>query len=346
MLDQIPLRSVSPDFPCPTTNKVASRPVARERRIRETVADKEFARRASREACRFQPANDVEIGFRHSGWWMERTRVRHALLSVSVPKSRLERFDNCGSDCVIEWSPDRKRHRVRANYCGDRFCVPCTRARAYNAKRKLFALTKGITPIFGTLTLRGTRTSLNDALNTLLESFARLRRSKLWTERVKSGVYVIEIKRGSGSGLWHPHVHFLVDSAFIPHAMLKEAWRTASGGSFIVDVQRVGHEELAVGYIAKYLSKGWTSEVARDPDSLAECICALRGRRLLGTFGGWRTVELELEPDGPDDWVRIGTLKQIITAAGAGEEWACGVFRSLNKTDVEESTRIGPSEFG
>jgi hypothetical protein len=219
---------------------------------------------------------------------------------------------------------------LKANYCGDRFCIPCCRARSNRARRKLHALCAGHSPLFATFTLRASSRPLADLLDHLIASFAKLRRHKIWADNVTAGAYVIEVKRGTGSGFWHPHIHVLALGRFMPQAALSDAWREASDGSFIVDVQRVRDDDRAVGYVGKYIAKGWSAEIARDPDSLVECILAMRGRRLLATFGEWHGMEPDVDDDGPNDWVRVGRLTSIHAAARRGEPWAVGIFRSLN----------------
>lgn len=309
-----------------TVDQAGKRP---KKTARLSAGDKDFERRAERQAWVRTPATDVEITFRHSGWQIERLRVQHAMIASNLPADRRERFNECGGDCVVEYSPSLKRHRMRANYCGDRFCVPCARARAKRLERAIRHRLKNTDPLFMTFTVRASKRSLTDCLNHLQKSFRRLRQQKFWVEAVSGGVAVTEIKKGTGSGQWHVHLHVLADGDYIPHAILSEGWRQASGGSFVVDIARVTRDGKGIGYVAKYAGKGWATEVVRDHDALVECMCSLRGRRLLITFGGWS--KLESDPDGEQatDWVRIGRLTNVIDAHDRGEHWARGVIRSL-----------------
>lgn len=302
-------------------------------------ADPEFDRFARRASFQRPPATDVERSFRHSGWALERLRVRHALLTANVPASRYERFCDCGSDCVVEFSPSRNRHRTRANYCGDRFCLPCSRARASRVRGKVESLLGQEKPLLITLTVRNSRPALNDALNHLLSSFRRLRQQKIWRTAVVGGAAFVEVKKGARSGAWHPHLHVIAVGKYIPAKELSDAWLEATGDSFRVDIQRAASVEDGVGYGTKYATKGWTAEVVRDPDALVECILALRARRLCVTFGDWHNAQLEDPDSGPEDWKRIGTLDRIYDRFLAGEIWARGVMLSLMNGD-EESTRL------
>lgn len=316
-------------FTSPITNKVTELGEKRTRQRAKTQSDKDFEKRADREAWRVIGATPQEINFRHSGWLSTRLRVREAMWRACLPEARRDRFDNCGADCIVEWSPSRKCHRVRGNFCGDRFCVPCCRARAAQARRKLLKLVQGQQPLFVTLTMKASPRPLSETIDRLIACFARLRRNNVWREAVHSGAFVIEIKKGAGSGQWHPHIHCLCLGRYIPQRELSYVWKRITTDSQVVDIQRVSDSERAVGYVGKYLTKGWTPEVASDSDALLECILALRGRRLLATFGGWRRVDVELDDHGEEDWTRIGRLANVIDAANRGERWAQGVCLSL-----------------
>lgn len=289
------------------------------------------------------PADPRETSFRHSGWRVDRVRVRAALQAANCPPARLTRFDGCGSDCVVEWSPARGRHRLRANYCGDRFCVPCCTARSHEFKRRLTSWVGTARLRFITLTLRGDERPLCERLTHLLRAFLKLRRSRLWSDKVAGGVYVVEITRGAAGNFWHVHLHVLCIGSYIDGDELKDAWRRASGGSFVTDVREVKDKDRGVGYVAKYASKGFDRSVLQDPDSLCECILALRGRRLFGTFGEWRNCRLEDPDSGPADWTRVDRLVNVLAAADQGEPWARGILIALRMLDLAEITREPPS---
>ena len=120
------------------------------------------------------------------------------------------------------------------------------------------------------------------------------KRGASWTEfaKVKGAVGSYEVKRGKGSGLWHPHVHMIVlcETPIDPVAIKRE-WEGITGDSFMVDVRpfRKG-QEPAQGFmeVFKYtvkfsdlsLADNW--EVARY----------LKGSRLLFSLGVFRGVKV------------------------------------------------------
>lgn len=312
-------------------------PGERKKRRAAERSDPQFDRVARAESFRRPPATSVEQRFRHSGWMIERLRVQTALLTASVPASRYERFCDCGSDCVVEFSPTANRHRTRANYCGDRFCLPCSRARAERVRRRVQKLIGDQTPLVMTLTVRNDPGSLTERLNHLLTSFRRLRQTVLWKNAVQAGAAFVEVKKGRNSGEWHPHLHVIAIGRFIPQEKLSHAWHTATGDSFVVDIGRARDAVEAGNYACKYATKGWTSEVVRDLDACVECVLSLRGRRLCLTFGRW--VGIDVEDDGPiaTDWKRVGRLDHVYSEFLRGELWAKAVMLSLMNGDEEKT---------
>lgn len=247
---------------------------------------------------------------------------------------------------MVEWSPSAVKHRVKAFYCGDRMCIPCATARSLKVKENLLKWTAGQRVRFITLTLAPKEVELSKQLSRLIALFSKVRESLLWRVAVKAGAYVIEIKRGENSGRWHVHAHCLVVGSFIDQRKLSEAWRKVTGDSFIVDVREVRENEKGVDYVAKYAGKGWSEAILADPDSLAECVVALRGRRLLGTFGEWRKFKLEREVESVTDWKPVARLGHVFRCATGGERWAVDVFRSLGlkANDVEGNPVFGPAD--
>lgn len=151
--------------------------------------------------------------------------------------------------------------------------------------------------LFITLTLRPEGRSLDHLLSLLQTCFTRLRRLPVWRNNVAGGAAFLEIKRSKSVEGWNVHLHALVDSTWVPHHALRQAWCGLTGGSFIVDVRRVRDPDHVRRYVTKYVSKGFSSEVARNPEHLDEAIQALSGRRMCATFGTWRGIPLTWKPD-------------------------------------------------
>jgi hypothetical protein len=154
----------------------------------------------------------------------------------------------------------------------------------------------------------------------LYQSFERLRAQRFWKAKVKGGAAVCEIKIGEGSGKWHVHLHLLAEASYIPKDELREAWRTASVGSYVVDIARVFDVSGQAAYLCKYLTKPADESVWRAPDRFIEAVLALRGRRLCGTFGAWRGCRLEDRPADPGDWVQLCSLNALLRGVREGNK--------------------------
>ena len=154
----------------------------------------------------------------------------------------------------------------------------------------------------------------------LLERFNHLHRCQreLWKERhrgrgsvldvVEGAVWSYELKRGAGSGLWHPHLHMIALAEVPPDAFdLAVTWRNITGDSFIVDVRPISQADPVSGFLEvfKYAVKFSAQPVA----DTWHCYASLRGKRLLGSAGCFRGVEVpEQLTDEPFDDLPFRTL--------------------------------------
>lgn len=296
---------------------------------RQTADEKRLDRIARLYEHHIPPASAIETAFRHRGHRESRARVIESLCRVNVPQSRLRRYCACGSDCVIEASSDGQHLRLRANYCGDRFCVACSAARSRTIVENLLAW-KGTQQMrFLTLTLKPADETLAQSIDHLIASFRRLRDQSFWKESITAGAYFIEITRGADGSHWHVHAHALITGCYVKHEEFREGWRQASGGSYIVDIKPVRDPERQIRYVAKYATKAISQQVVVNPAWLDECVLSLRGRRTLGTFGAWRGLKLDRPETADRGWKRVGRLDDIYMAASRGEIWAAGIFHSL-----------------
>ena len=138
----------------------------------------------------------------------------------------------------------------------------------------------------------------------LLERFNHLYRAQreLWKRKYRSyktspldgvvgAVWSYEIKRGSGSGLWHPHLHMIALAAEEPdQRQLSSEWENITGDSFIVHVTPITQDDPAAGFmeVFKYACK--FSE--QPPSDTVHGWLTLAGKRLLGSAGCFRGVEI------------------------------------------------------
>lgn len=276
-----------------------------------------------------RPALAVETAFRHRGWIGDRARVRAAMVRTRVPAYRLEKFDQCGAGCNVEASTDGTGVRVRASYCGDRWCVPCCTARSVRIVRNITRLAEGQPLYFETYTCRAVGDGLAECLAHTLASFKRLRASAAYRSAASGGCFTVEITRGRRGDHWHVHVHCLRSGRYISQRCLSDVWKLASRGSFIVDIQRAGDRDKNVKYVASYAAKGWSRSILNDEARCDESMIALRGRRLIATFGDWYDADVDADPVDARVFRHVGRLSDIHASALNGEAWAIGILSAL-----------------
>lgn len=272
------------------------------------------------------------VGFRHSGWQPTRDRIRLALAATGAGRNRLERWDDCGGHPWLARSEtDPELYRVQADHCHDRFCQPCASSRSRTIAANLAEKMARRKHRLITLTLRSATEPLLDLLDLLYKSFAKLRRTRLWKQRIRGGAAFLEVKFNAALERWHPHLHIIAEGQYIQQQELSKLWLAITRTSYIIDVRLIRNTDEAIGYVAKYASKPLSKSFARDHRRLCEAMVALAGRRLCLTFGTWRRWKLLHNPDsGP--WTYIASLREIVREATAGSTYHLELLQHVGLT--------------
>lgn len=272
------------------------------------------------EHCGIVASPEEEL-FRHSGWASRRAKVFGAMVRNHTSDRKQERFVNCGANLWLEVRDDGKAARLRCEKCRDRCCVPCGGDRAATIVENLVQHTEGKDMRLLTFGLRHSRTPLTNQIDRLYRSFAELRRRVDWLARVKGGAAFLEVKLSATDGLWHPHLHVLLEGAYFDQKLLSRMWHEVTGDSSIVHITRISDLGHAAKYVTKYVTKPLDASVFASDATLDEAMIAMRGRRLCLTFGTWRGFRLtDVEDDG-HVWTSVGggwTLYQRIRDGEAG----------------------------
>lgn len=220
---------------------------------------------------------------------------------------QLKRLQSCGDYLAFRhyWTVDEvKLHGARL-CCQHLLCPLCAIRRGSKALKAYLdrwevirAEKTALRPFLVTLTVK-------DGPD-LAERFEHLKRSQreLWKRKqrrrgsaldgVAGAVWSYEVKRGNGSGLWHPHLHMIALAEFQPDQVeLAREWQAITGDSFIVDVLPISSDDPASGFIEvfKYAVKFGDQPHA---DTL-HAFQMLRGKNLLASSGCFRGV---VEPEG------------------------------------------------
>lgn len=170
----------------------------------------------------------------------------------------------------------------------------------------------------------------------LAERFKHLHKSQreLWMRKhrcrgssvdgIRAAVWSYEVKRGAGSGLWHPHLHMfalaedlpLEDYAAGTLGRLSREWHAITGDSFMVNVRAIEQADPASGFmeVFKYALK--FSEMSTA--DTWEAFQVLRGRRLVGSAGLFRGIEIpeQLTDEPLDDLPFVELFYRYLAGAG------------------------------
>ena len=259
----------------------------------------------------------------------DRERILNCLWSTSsISAFRIaEKIAKCCREPMIFTNDASDQIRLSERRCRSRLCPRCRKFRRGELQARLLEACKRMDARrFVTLTLVSSDRPLREQLCDMRKSFAKLRRSPLWKERVVGGVYCIEVTYNRIRRQWHPHLHAIVDGRFIPKFALSDAWQLASNGSSIVDVSNVPSASRVVNYVTKYVAKSDDASGFPD-DKVVEWAVEVHGLRLVHTFGNLHGVQLLEKPES-----RPGVNKMVVNPtlladrASRGDRVAADLF--------------------
>lgn len=235
---------------------------------------------------------------------------------------------------------DPDRYRVAAIRCHDRFCKPCGDTRAALIRRNLISRLHDEPHRFLTLTMKASKTPLDLQLNRLLKSFARLRNTTLWKDRVLGGAAFLELTYNPQASTWHPHLHVILQGKFIAKADLTASWLRITGDSFVLDIKYAPKPDRVANYIAKYATKPLPPSIVNSGPALREALTALQGRKMLYTFGTWAKWQLLSDPDDRE-WKHYAYLAEL----RMNDSWNNRDTEAILEAAVAYIRNKGPQEF-
>lgn len=296
------------------------------------------------EAFSFSDPLTPSARFRHSGWLPRRVATIRAFQQADLPAARLQRLAGCGSVAWVLRDPAHPdRIKLATNRCHDRHCEPCAadkrRVVARNLQRALtesFASRSPRSKVpllrFITLTLKSVDVPLKDQIDRIYTSWRRLRNRRSIKPLITGGLAFLELTISPQTGLWHPHLHIIVQGAYLPKDLLRKEWHVITGDSYIVDVRAIRSPAEAASYVAKYAAKAIGRRVWSNPDAFLEAVAALVGRRTFNTFGTWTDLDLSKPPTDETDWEVLYPLDTLLSRVRERDPDALAIFRALERT--------------
>lgn len=278
----------------------------------------------------------------------ERARILRLCHKLATTQAQAQRMRECGSRCTVLYCPRLERFKLNLTTCGSRLCPHCRIAYKAKLASKILGSIGRIEKNqwkFITLTLEHSAHKLPIQLDHLRRSFRRLRQQTIWKRCATYGHAIIEVEFNEKSQRWHPHLHVLVKTKFMPQAKLSDAWSRASFGSVIIDIRAIDSGRMAASYASKYVGKAPDLSNAEDSDKrFLEYAAAIKHRKLLITFGDHPNVPC-VEPTGQDDtqaweWWTVAAITDVRSDASQGDLLAVWILESLANHGVP--TRAPP----
>lgn len=215
-------------------------------------------------------------------WQKERDGLYSALTLLGY-SAKAHTLLNCGNEFYRWHCWDCSEHIDLVQSCDLRLCPRCSIRRAFRfITTHQVVLDEMTDPKLLTLTFQSPQRLSKPLLKTYFKYFATLRRRKLWKDAVKGGLASLEFTY-THSG-WHPHIHALIDSSYIPQRLLSALWKRITKGSYIVYIQKCDPSK-GVYEVAKYVAKG--PHFYAEPDLVHQYLRATLKARFFTTFGSF-----------------------------------------------------------
>ena len=257
--------------------------------------------------------------------------VAEYMATLPEHQAMARRVTTCGDYLVFRhyWSVDTVRLHGASLCCKHLLCPLCAIRRGSKALKAYLdrweviqAGNPALKPFLVTLTVKD-----GEDLSERFEHLHKAQR-ELWKRKtrgrgsvldgVTGAVWSYEVKRGSGSGSWHPHLHMIALAENQPdQEALSAEWHNITGDSFIVDVRPITGEPVE-GFmeVFKYAVK-FSDQPPADTVHAWE---TLRGKRLLASSGAFRGVvvpeDLMDDSEGLDDLPFVTLFYRYLRGVG------------------------------
>lgn len=280
--------------------------------------------------------HDWKVSLSPDRW--QRAAQTYSYLDARDNTRRYERFRKCRSMAWFARHVETGLVRVLSNGCKLRWCPLCADGtRAFVTRQVLEWLKHQPQPKFLTLTLKHSAAPLGFQVDNLYKFFRQLKKSSLWRKHVTGAIWFFQVKLSSRDSCWHPHLHLLLNSSYIPQNRLSSLWKRITQTSCIVDIRAVNNQQRAAEYVARYCSA--SADLLKMPFNAAvDCVSELHGRRLCGTQGAARGVRLRTStPTKAGEWKNIGSWWSVSRSrASCGD--AREIWRAWREGLVLDST--------
>lgn len=243
---------------------------------------------------------------------IDATRETYERLETGDSQKRLNAYDSCRVRAWFVRHKDTGAVRVAAKSCKLRWCPLCSKKKSWFIVESLKPWTSSVSNLkFLTLTLKHSDAPLSQQVTNLYQYFQKFRKLKFLKDNVKGGVWFFQIKKSETSGQWHPHLHCLVEANYMDRERLSRLWQRTTLGSMVIDIRKAGDTARIAEYVGRYSARPSTLAELSVRDRV-EVVASLHGRRLVGTWGTARDINMKMEkPKDADQWINVGNWSTV-----------------------------------
>lgn len=245
--------------------------------------------------------------------WVQTDRLYSHIDSQSGSR-RAELLNKCRTFAWFVRHDVTGKVRVISNSCRQRWCPICSRARSfYLGKMVREWLESRESPKLLTLTMQHTSAPLDHQVKWLYAHFRKFRQRVAIRGKIRGGIWFFQLKMSVGTGEWHPHIHCVIDSPYVPQNLLSEEWHKQTLTSNIVDIRSVYDTGKVSEYVARYCTRPAQLKDYQFEDAV-EIFSVFHGRRMCGTWGTGKICSLRQgRPADSTSWEKVGSWKSVLT---------------------------------
>lgn len=282
-------------------------------------------------------------------------KVRVLMLAESLRRlgevDRAIRVSQCGSYLGFVKLSDGKKALIEANFCRERLCPMCgwrRSLRIFQATSKILDYIDSqqqdsVKYLFLTLTVRNCPGSeLTATLDTMSESWNRMKANKAWQRRVLGAMRTLEITYNRKTDTYHPHYHMILavpkdygksgDKLYWDHDAWVSVWKKSARLDYspIVSIEQVkGSRAKGIAEVSKYAVKSTDMLISGDDDATDRVVGTLlehlRGRRLVAYTGLFRKAQKALKIADPEEGELTDSIRGDIFNLIVRYRWSAGL---------------------
>lgn len=244
---------------------------------------------------------------------LEKVRLVYDTIETRNTFTKVEKLGECSTHAYFASHKETGEVRVFSSKCRLRWCPICAKSKQRYVTMNVEQWVKEVAhPKFMTLTIRHSNAPLRHQIDSLYHAFQKLRKLRDFKDLVFGGIWFFQIHVGKSDGLWHPHLHCLVDGKYVPQGILSDLWKSCTDGSRIVDIRAVKDEKKIAEYVARYSARPSLLHSLPDVNAV-ELVQSLHGRRLCGSWGTAADVKLG-QPVCTDkeQWKNVGSFSFVV----------------------------------